>query len=123
MTSTVLVNSIIFTFDTTIDDTTPVTVTLSPNVKREGSIGGGVVISGLMSDTLYAYTVSLVYNNISYSTQSSVITSISLTTSSVSGMDNNVFVIVIHLNFNICMSIAPDDISCCQVRACNSLAC
>ena len=80
-----------FTFDTTIDDTTPVTVTLSPSGMGEGSIGGGVVISGLMPDTLYTYTVSYVYNNIMYSTQSSVITSVSLTTSSVPGMDYNIY--------------------------------
>ena len=82
------VNSIMFTFDTTIDDTTPVTVTLSPNVMGEGSIGGGVVISGLMPDTLYTYTVSFVYNNISYSIQSSVTTlTAPTTTTSSSGMD------------------------------------
>ena len=88
VTVTSTVNSINFTFDTTIDGTTPVTVTLSPNVMEEGSIGGGVVISGLMPDTLYTYTVSFVYNNISYSTQSSVTTlTAPTTTTSSSGMD------------------------------------
>ena len=87
MTSTV--NSIMFTFDTTIDGTTPVTVTLSPNVMEEGSIGGGVVIFGLMPDTLYTYTatVSFVYNNISYSTQSTATTLTAPTITSISGMD------------------------------------
>ena len=89
ITVTSTVNSIIFRFNGTIDGTTTVTVTLSPNVMEEGSIGGGVVISGLMPNTLYTYTVSFVYNNIKYSTQSSA------STSSVPGMDNNVFVIVI----------------------------
>ena len=74
VTSTSTANSINFTFNTTIDGTTPVAVTLSPNVMGEGNIGGGVVISGLMPDTLYTYTVSFVYNNISYSIQSSVTT-------------------------------------------------
>ena len=89
-------NTIIFTFDATIADTTPVTVTLSPDGMGEGSIGngsigGGVVISGLMPDTLYTYTVSFVYNNISYSIQSSVTTLTAPTTSSTTsrlGMDN-----------------------------------
>ena len=83
-------NSITFTFDATIDDTTPVTVTLSPNGMGEGSIGDGVVISGLMPDTLYTYTVSFVYNNISYLTQSFVTTQTAPTissTTSISGMD------------------------------------
>ena len=73
-TNNTISNTIIFAFNTTIDDTTPVTVTLSPSGMGEGSIGGGVVISGLMPDTLYTYTVSFVYNNISYSIQSSVTT-------------------------------------------------
>ena len=97
ITNNTLLNTIIFTFDATIDGTTPVTVTLSPNGMGEGSIGGGVVISGLMPDTLYTYTVSFVYNNIMYSTQSLARTSIGstiiststmATTSSVAGMDN-----------------------------------
>ena len=90
VTTNTLSNTIIFTFDTTIDDTTPVTVTLSPNVMGEGSIGGGVVISGLMPDTLYTYTVSVVYNNISYSIQSSVTTLTAPTTAFQSsiGMDD-----------------------------------
>ena len=95
-TNNTISNTIMFTFNTTIDDTTPVTVTLSPNVMEEGSIGGGVVISGLMPDTPYTYTVSFVYNNIMYSTQSSartstgstiVISSTMATAPSVSGMD------------------------------------
>ena len=54
---------------------------------EEGSIGGGVVISGLMPDTLYTYTVSFVYNNISYSTQSSLTTLAAPTTAtSISGI-------------------------------------
>ena len=76
-------------FNTTIniDGTTPVTVTLSPNVMGEGSIHGGVVISGLMPDTLYTYTVSFVYNNIMYSTQSTVTTLTAPTTAtSISGI-------------------------------------
>ena len=98
-TNNIIFNTIIFTFDTTIDDTTTVIVTLSPNVMEEGSIGGGVVISGLMPDTLYTYTVSFIYNNIMYSTQLSARTSIGstivisstgtiATASSVSGIDN-----------------------------------
>ena len=50
------------------------------------------MISGLMPDTLYTYTVSVsfVYNNISYSTQSSVTTLTAPTTVSQSsiGIDN-----------------------------------
>ena len=84
VTVTSTVNSIIFTFNTTIDGTTRVTVTLSPNVIEEGSIGGGVMISGLMPNTLYTYTVSFVYNNIAYSLQSSVTTP--TTTTSTSGI-------------------------------------
>ena len=96
-TNNTILNTIIFTFNTIIDGTTTVTVTLSPNVMEEGSIDGGVEISGLMPDTLYTYTVSFVYNNIMYSTQSSartstgstiVISSTMATASSVPGMDN-----------------------------------
>ena len=88
VTVTSTVNSIVFTFNTTgtIDGTTPVTVTLSPNVMEEGSIGGGVVIFGLIPDTLYTYTVSLVYNDISYSTQSTVTTLTAQTIASISGL-------------------------------------
>ena len=97
ITNNTILNTIIFTFDTTIDGATTVTVTLSPNVMEEGSIGGGVVISGLMPDTLYTYTVLFVYKNITYSAQSSAITSTGTnivisstmaTASSVPGMDN-----------------------------------
>ena len=117
---TVIANStfdtINFTFTGTVDDTTPVTITLSPNDGMgDGTIGDGVVISGLMSDTPYTYTVSFEYNNIMYSTQSSVTTLVApttlITTSSTttSGIDKNAYfttiTIVQAIHSNTCLCV------------------